>query len=58
MTSRADRVFAVTLASMMIVYLVLFGYYLGAMGLRVPVFDVLYWVTHYLDHWLAGDWWG
>jgi hypothetical protein len=58
MTDRRDRVFFAALALITVAYLALFGYYLGATGLRVPVFDVIYWVLHYIDHWLTGDWWG
>ena len=57
MMDHRDRIFIATLALITVVYLFLFGYYLGATGLRVPVFDVIYWVTHYIDHWLTGDWW-
>jgi len=55
---RLDRAFIAALAAITTVYLFLFGYYLGATGLRVPVVDVIYWILHYLDHWLKGDWWG
>jgi hypothetical protein len=55
---RTERAFIAVLALITIVYLVLFGYYLGATGLRVPVVDVIYWVLHYIDHWMTGDWWG
>ncbi len=55
---RTERAFIAVLALITIVYLVLFGYYLGATGLRVPVVDVIYWVLHYIDRWLTGDWWG
>ena len=55
---RLDRAFIAALAAITTVYLFLFGYYLGATGLRVPVVDVIYWILHYLDHWLKGDWSG
>ena len=58
MMDRSERAFIAVLALITVVYLVLFGYYLGAMGLRVPVVDVIYWVLHYMDYWLTGDWWG
>ena len=40
MMDRSERAFIAVLALITVVYLVLFGYYLGAMGLRVPVVDV------------------
>ena len=57
MIDRRDRTFLGALALLTVIYLFLFGYYLGATGLRVPVFDVIYWVIHYIDHWRTGDWW-
>src|SRR5262249_18708517 len=39
-------------------YLMLFGYYLGATIIRVPVYDLIGFIMHYADFWLRGDWWG
>jgi hypothetical protein len=58
MTNRTDRGFLAALSLITCVYLVLFGYYLGATSLRVPVIDVVAWIMRYMDHWLTGDWWG
>ena len=58
MTRRLDRLVIGAMVAITALYLVLFGYFIGATALRVPVFDVIYWVTHYIDHWLTGDWWG
>src|SRR5215469_9148961 len=53
-----DRNVIIALTLITFLYLVLFGYYIGATALRVPVFDVIIWVLHDIDHWLTGDWWG
>jgi len=58
MTRRLDRLVIAALVAITALYLILFGYFIGATALRVPVFDVIYWVTHYIDYWLTGDWWG
>ncbi len=58
MRRRFDRTTIVVLSSMTVLYLILFGYYIGATALRVPVVDVIFWVLHYMDYWLKGDWWG
>jgi hypothetical protein len=58
MTRHLNRLVIVALVAITSLYLILFGYFIGATALRVPVFDVIYWVTHYIDHWLTGDWWG
>jgi hypothetical protein len=58
MTRRLDRAVIGALAAVTALYLVVFGYFIGATALRVPVGDVVFWITHYLDHWLTGDWWG
>jgi hypothetical protein len=57
MMERMDRLFVAALALVTIAYLALFGYYLGATSLRVPVFDTIYWVLQYVDYWVTGDWW-
>jgi hypothetical protein len=53
-----DRFFLALLALIAIAYLVLFGYYLGATIIRVPVYDLIGFIMHYADFWLRGDWWG
>ena len=53
-----DRLFLAILGLIAIGYLVLFGYYLGATIIRVPVYDLLGFIQHYADFWLRGDWWG
>jgi hypothetical protein len=58
MSRRLERLVIGALCTITALYLVLFGYFIGATALRVPVFDVIFWVTHYMDHWLTGDWWG
>src|SRR5579862_7608536 len=58
MTRRFDGNVIIALALITILYLVLFGYFIGATALRVPVVDEIYWVLHYIDHWLTGDYWG
>ncbi len=45
MTRRFDRNVVIALALITILYLVLFGYFIGATALRVPVVDEIYWVT-------------
>jgi hypothetical protein len=53
-----DRLFLASLGLAAIAYLVLFGYYLGATVIRVPVYDLIGFIMHYADFWLHGDWWG
>ena len=53
-----DRLFLALLGLIAIAYLVLFGYYLGATIIRVPVYDLIGFIMHYADFWLRGDWWG
>ncbi len=50
------RAFFIALSIIVVIYLFLFGYYLGSTGLRVPVIDGVYWLFHYMDRWLTGDW--
>jgi len=50
--------FLAILGLIAVAYLVLFGYYLGATIIRVPVYDLLGFIQHYADFWLRGDWWG
>jgi hypothetical protein len=57
-TDRTDRLFLAALATIMIVYLAVCGYYLQATAIRVPVYDLLAWILHYADTWQHGDWWG
>jgi len=54
----ADRLPLFLLAALTAVYLGLFGYFLPATVIRVPVYDLLGWIMHYADFWLRGDWWG
>src|SRR5690242_11732102 len=54
----ADRFFLAVLGVIAVGYLVLFGYYLGATIIRVPVYDLIGFIMHYADFWLRGDWWG
>lgn len=58
MTDRLDRGFLASMGLLGIAYLALFGYFLGATIIRVPVYDLLGWIMHYADFWLRGDWWG
>jgi hypothetical protein len=58
MLKGVDRLFVVALAIMTIVYVAVFGYYLQATAIRVPVYDLLGWILHYADAWQRGDWWG
>ena len=58
MIERLDRAFIAALASIVAAYLVLFGYFIGATTIRVPVYDLMGWIMHYADFWLPGDWWG
>jgi hypothetical protein len=53
-----DRLFVALLGLAATAYLVLFGYYLGATIIRVPVYDLIGFIMHYADYWLKGDWWG
>jgi hypothetical protein len=53
-----DRLFLALLGLAAVAYLVLFGYYLGATIIRVPVYDLIGFIMHYADFWLRGDWWG
>ena len=53
-----DRLFLAILGLIAVAYLALFGYYLGATVIRVPVYDLLGFIQHYADFWLRGDWWG
>ena len=53
-----DRFFLAVLGVIAVGYLVLFGYYLGATIIRVPVYDLIGFIMHYADFWLRGDWWG
>ncbi|HKF64118.1 MAG TPA: hypothetical protein VKB42_22275, partial [Dongiaceae bacterium] len=53
-----DRLFLALLGLIALAYLVLFGYYLGATIIRVPVYDLIGFIMHYADFWLRGDWWG
>src|SRR5215469_13899589 len=53
-----DRFFLALLGLIAVVYLVLFGYYLGATIISVPVYDLIGFIMHYADFWLRGDWWG
>ena len=46
MTDRADHAFIAALAPITVIYLVLFGYYPGSTGHRVPVVDVISWMLH------------
>jgi hypothetical protein len=55
---RGDRFFLSLLGLIAVAYLVLFGYYLGATIIRVPVYDLIGFIMHYADFWLRGDWWG
>lgn len=58
MSWRFDRAAIAALAAITGLYLILFGYFIGATALRVPVFDEIFWVLQYIDHWLTGDYWG
>ncbi len=58
MSQRFDRSVIATLSVITGLYLILFGYFIGATALRVPVVDEIFWVLHYIDHWLTGDYWG
>ncbi len=58
MSRRFDRAAIAALATIAGLYLILFGYFIGATALRVPVFDEIFWVLQYIDHWLTGDYWG
>jgi hypothetical protein len=53
-----DRLFLAATGLVAVAYLALFGYYLGATIIRVPVYDLIGFIMHYADHWLRGDWWG
>ena len=53
-----DRLFLAAIGAIAVIYLVLFGYYLGATIIRVPVYDLIGFIMHYADFWLPGDWWG
>jgi hypothetical protein len=58
MSGHLDRIFLPALALIATAYLALFGYFIGATAIRVPVYDLLGWIMHYADFWLRGDWWG
>src|SRR5262249_23371357 len=53
-----DRLFLAAMGLVAVAYLMLFGYYLGATIIRVPVYDLIGFIMHYADFWLRGDWWG
>lgn len=57
MSRRSDRSVITALSVITGLYLILFGYSIGATALRVPVVDEIFWVLHYIDHWLTGDYW-
>jgi hypothetical protein len=56
-TDRGDRLYQGALTLLTLVYLGLFGYYLGATTIRVPVYDLLGWILRYASFLQDGDWW-
>ncbi len=57
MMERGERLFLGALTALTLGYLVLFGYYLDATIIRVPVYDLLGWILRYASFLENGDWW-